>query len=63
MCHCLLCEKRNSNTYSVHGYFPSEEVHVEGPTKTHPPAKAHLCSGSSATLPATSGVQRWSRRS
>ena len=35
MCHCLLCQKRTGSTYSVHGYFPSKDVHVEGTTRTY----------------------------
>jgi hypothetical protein len=35
MCHCLLCQKRTGSTYSVHGYFPSKDVGVEGATKTY----------------------------
>ncbi|MEO8924924.1 MAG: GFA family protein [Caldimonas sp.] len=35
MCHCLLCQKRTGSTYSVHAYFPTEKVRVEGTTKVY----------------------------
>jgi len=35
MCHCLLCQKRTGSTYSVHAYFATENVTVEGTTKVH----------------------------
>jgi hypothetical protein len=35
MCHCLLCQKRTGSTYSVHAYFPTESVAVEGTTKVY----------------------------
>lgn len=35
MCHCLLCQKRTGSTYSLHGYFPSKDVHVEGTTRNY----------------------------
>jgi hypothetical protein len=35
MCHCLLCQKRTGSTYSVHAYFATEKVTVEGTTKVH----------------------------
>ena len=35
MCHCLLCQKRTGSTYSVHAYFPTENVRVEGTTKVY----------------------------
>lgn len=35
MCHCLLCQKRTGSTYSVHAYFPTEKVTVEGATKVY----------------------------
>ncbi|MCU4654464.1 GFA family protein [Roseibacterium sp. SDUM158016] len=30
MCHCLQCQKRTGSTYSVHAYWPREEVSVTG---------------------------------
>jgi hypothetical protein len=35
MCHCLLCQKRTGSTYSVHAYFPTENVRVVGTTKVY----------------------------
>lgn len=35
MCHCLLCQKRTGSTYSVHAYFPTEHVTVQGTTNVY----------------------------
>jgi hypothetical protein len=35
MCHFLLCQKRTGSTYSVHAYFPTEDVRVAGTTKVY----------------------------
>jgi hypothetical protein len=35
MCHCLLCQQRTGSTYSVHAYFPSDNVTVTGTTKIY----------------------------
>ena len=35
MCHCLLCQRRTGSTYSVHAYFPNEQVRVEGKAKLY----------------------------
>ena len=40
MCHCLLCQKRTGSSYSVHAYFPSESVAVNG-------AKSYVRTGDS----------------
>jgi hypothetical protein len=57
MCHCLLCQKRTGSTYSVHAYFPTSAVTIEGKTRLFSRSADsggrvdfHFCPGCGATI-------------